>query len=321
MGASVASTYLGVCFAAVLLYSAVFPPLTGVQAQRAVESFVLGVSHDRQYEPVPLSKIARPLPLAVVAAEDSRFFAHRGIDWAAIGEALEDLWGKGRLRGGSTITQQLVKNLFLTTHSTPVRKVLEVPMAYGTDLLLSKERILELYVNVVEWGHGIYGVQAAAEYHFGTDARSLTRWQAAGLAAVLPSPRARRPASAGYDRTRILRRMNILAPLPLPSAGPARRPRAAASSPDTAEPPPSPDTTRPDSPAAGALPDSVFPSDRLLQSDTVTRTDSLPPADTLSPTDSLPDTDTTSTGEPIRELPSDSLQPEREPVQDSADTP
>lgn len=326
LGASVTSTYLGVCFAAVLVYSVAFPPVTGVQVQRGVQSLVLGVSHDRQYKPVPLSQIARPLPLAVVAGEDSRFFAHGGIDWSAIGEAMEDAWTKGRLRGGSTITQQLVKNLFLTTHPTPVRKALEVPLTYGTELLLSKQRILELYLNVVEWGPGIYGVQAAAEYHFGTNVQSVTRWQAAGLAASLPNPRVRRPESAGYDRTRILRRMNILDPLPLPSAGPTQRSRPTAASPDTAERTPSPDTARPDSPVAGALSDSVSRADSLIQSDTLPPADSLPQADTLAPTDSVPavdsvpGTDTVSSSDTVRDLPSDSLRPNREPVQDSAGT-
>ena len=104
-------------------------------------------------------------------------------DWEAVAEAIEEYQRGDDLRGASSITQQLVKNLFLTTHSTYVRKALEVPLTYAAELVLSKRRILSLYVNVIEWGPGVYGAEAAAQFHYDHSARQLTRAQAAGLAA------------------------------------------------------------------------------------------------------------------------------------------
>ena len=208
-------TYLGVCGLALGVYSAVFPPVTGVQLQRQIEGFWTDASLPQRYDPVPLRDIADALPQAVVAAEDSRFFEHRGIDWSMVQEALEEYQNGEDLRGASTITQQLVKNLFLTTHSTLVRKALEVPLTYAAEFILSKRRILELYLNVVEWGPGVYGAAEAAAYHYGQSPASLTRAQSAALAACLPNPRVRRPQTMGWYQRIILRRMSTLGPLPL----------------------------------------------------------------------------------------------------------
>jgi monofunctional biosynthetic peptidoglycan transglycosylase len=211
------------------VYAAVFPPITTVQLQRRVEVAVSGAPIEQTYAPVPLSRIDPDLPLAVVAGEDSRFFLHGGIDWTEVGNALRTYWRGGGLRGASTITQQLVKNLFLTTHSTVVRKALEVPLTVAAELLLSKRRILELYVNVIEWGPGVYGAQAAARYHYGTSARYLTRYQAAALAACIPDPLNRRPQTVGHYQRVILDRMAVLDPLPisrLPAPPRARLPHA-----------------------------------------------------------------------------------------------
>lgn len=212
---AVGATYLAGCLLALVVYTSAFPPVTGVQLQRSVEAALSGAEHDRRYEPVPLSAVDRALPLAVVAGEDSRFFLHRGIDWKEVGKAIQDYRNGGGLRGASSITQQLVKNLFLSTHSTVFRKVLEVPLTYAAELLLSKRRILELYLNVIEWGPGVYGAEAAVRYHYGTSARHLTRRQAARLAACIPAPLTRRPQTVGRYRSVILRRMTVLAPLPL----------------------------------------------------------------------------------------------------------
>ncbi|MFB6247860.1 MAG: monofunctional biosynthetic peptidoglycan transglycosylase [Salinibacter sp.] len=213
--ASLTATYLGGCVAALLLYTAVFPPITGVQLQREVEGLFARTSPDRTYRPRPLSDIDPALPRAVVAAEDSRFFRHEGINWNAVGEAIEAYRRGEELRGASSITQQLVKNLFVTTHSTLLRKVVEVPLTYAAETLLSKRRILELYVNVIEWGPGVYGAEAAARYHYEQSARRLTRAQAAALAACIPNPRVRRPATVGWYQRIILRRMVQHGPLPL----------------------------------------------------------------------------------------------------------
>ncbi len=215
---AVAATYLGGCFLALVAYTSAFPPITSVQVQRTIEAAVSGSDHGRQYAPKPLSQIDRSLPLAVVAGEDSRFFTHRGVDWKEVGKAIQAYRNGDELRGASTITQQLVKNLFLTTHSTVLRKALEVPLTYEAELVLSKRRILELYLNVIEWGPGIYGAEAAAQYHYGSSARALTRSQAAALAACIPAPLTRRPQTAGRYQYVILQRMSQIGRLPISQA-------------------------------------------------------------------------------------------------------
>lgn len=199
------ATFYGVCALALVAYIELDPWTTGVQLQRRLSA---DPTYEKRYEPRPLSAFDDDLLLAVVAAEDTRFFQHNGIDWKAIGEAIdENSDGDAQRRGGSSITQQLVKNLFLTTHSTYLRKALELPLTYMAELILSKRRILELYLNVIEWGPGVYGAQAAAHYHYGTSADQLSRYQAAALAACIPNPRVRRPASMNWYARIILRRM------------------------------------------------------------------------------------------------------------------
>lgn len=202
------STYIGLCAACLLAYTQVDPPVTGVQLERRAEALLNGTAYARRYEPVPLDRISDHLEHAVVAAEDMRFFTHHGIDWTAIREAVEDNLARGMLwRGGSTITQQLVKNLFLTTHSSFLRKALEVPLTYLAELILTKQRILELYLNVVEWGPGVYGAEAAAQHHYGMRAADLSRYRAAALAACLPNPRVRTPQRMTQYTQTILTRM------------------------------------------------------------------------------------------------------------------
>ncbi|MFP4228132.1 MAG: monofunctional biosynthetic peptidoglycan transglycosylase [Salinivenus sp.] len=218
---AVTATYLGGCALALSLYGAVFPPLTGVQLQRQIEAWNDGTSSERRYDPVPLQEMARSLPRAAVAAEDSRFFEHHGIDWAMVHDVIDDYQSGNDLRGASTITQQLVKNLFLTTHRSYLRKALEVPLVFLAEGILSKKRILELYLNVVEWGPGVYGAAEASAYHYGQSAAALTAAQSAGLAACLPNPLVRRPQTMGWYQRIILRRMENLGPLPLPRTRPA----------------------------------------------------------------------------------------------------
>ena len=200
--------YFLACTLLLLAYTRIDPPTTGVQVQRRIESLFGDGRYRKRYSPVPYARISRHLVHAVVAAEDTRFYEHGGIDWEAIGEAIEDT-RRGRARGGSTLSQQLAKNLFLTTHSRLWRKTLEVPLTYLTEAVLSKERILELYLNVAEWGPGgVFGAEAAARQHYGTSAASLTREQASRLAACLPAPRRRVPQRMDRYAEVIERRMS-----------------------------------------------------------------------------------------------------------------
>jgi monofunctional biosynthetic peptidoglycan transglycosylase len=141
---------------------------------------------------VPLERIAPVLPATVVASEDARFCSHHGVDWGEIREALEEADDLSEARGGSTITQQLAKNLFLWGGRSYLRKALELPLALWIDLVLPKRRILELYLNVAEWGpSGQFGADAGARYAFGKPARDVSAREAATLAAVLPNPHRR----------------------------------------------------------------------------------------------------------------------------------
>ncbi len=207
----VGATYYGICALLLLSYNIVPPPTTGVQLQRRIESFFEDKPYHKAYKPRALSKIDLDLQHAVIAAEDGRFYEHSGVDWDAIQKAVEDNRRRGRVwRGGSTITQQLVKNLFQTTHSSIIRKGIELPLTYMAEGLLSKDRILYLYLNVIEWGRGVYGAEAAAQHYYDRSAADLSRRQAASLAAVIPSPRRRTPQRMGGYASTILGRMRIM---------------------------------------------------------------------------------------------------------------
>jgi monofunctional glycosyltransferase len=152
---------------------------------------------------VPYERISPHLKRAVIAAEDARFNDHEGVDWAAIEQAFERNRDRGRVtHGGSTITMQLAKNLFLTGERSYLRKAQEVVLAYMLETVLDKRRILEIYLNVAEWGVGIFGCEAAAQRHFDTSADRLGPQEAARLAAMLPQPRHfhRNPTSEVLDR-------------------------------------------------------------------------------------------------------------------------
>ena len=184
------------------------PLTTGLQMQRFVEAKLSARPYHKRYKFTPLPQISPNLVHAVIAAEDGRFYQHHGIDWAEVEKVAQQGTETGTIpRGASTITQQLVKNLFFTTHRNPVRKAFEYTLAPLADRILGKRRILELYLNVVEWGPGVYGAQAAAEYHYHTAPAQLDRDQAARLAACLPAPRRRRPAFMNQYSAAILERM------------------------------------------------------------------------------------------------------------------
>ncbi len=169
-------------------------------------AFMLRDSSGREpvlYEWVTWAEVGEAMPLAVVAAEDQRFAGHFGLDLAAIRDSLEDAERGGRLRGASTITQQLIKNLYLSPSRSAWRKGIEAYLTIVAEICLPKRRILELYVNVVELGPGIYGVAAASEHFFGKRPSALTDTEAALFAAVLPNPvRLRVDEPSAYVRER-----------------------------------------------------------------------------------------------------------------------
>ena len=162
---------------------------------------------------VPYQRISGHLKRAVIAAEDAKFATHKGFDWDGIQKAYEKNLREGEIvAGGSTITQQLAKNLFFSGERTWWRKAQEAVVAVMLETVMSKRRILEIYLNVIEWGDGVFGAEAAARYHYGSTAAALSPEQAARLAAVVPSPRRYGPGSnTGYLQRRtqtILARMN-----------------------------------------------------------------------------------------------------------------
>ncbi len=183
------------------------PSTTVVQTQRRLQAWIHQTPYRKRYEFVPLSQISPNLQHAVIAAEDARFYQHHGFDWHEIQIAADDDWEGGRVRGASTITQQLVKNLFFGTGRSILRKVAEFTLVPLAELFLGKQRILEIYLNVIEWGPGIYGADAASHYYDGTAARNTDRQQAARLAAILPAPLKRRPARMNRYSALILERM------------------------------------------------------------------------------------------------------------------
>ena len=156
---------------------------------------------------MPLEHISPHLWHAVVAAEDARFFQHHGFDWKEIGSAVAENMEDGRKRGASTITQQLARNLFLSTNRSIVRKAVEFSIVPLMEAILPKRRILELYLNVIEWGPGIYGVEAASQFYFKIPASRVGREQAGELAEVLPAPLHRKPDHLSAYGARILERM------------------------------------------------------------------------------------------------------------------
>ena len=163
---------------------------------------------------VPLRAISPDMALAVIAAEDQKFFDHHGFDFAAIGDAVEERIAHGRVRGASTISQQVAKNLFLWPERSWMRKGMEAWFTAWMELLWPKRRILEIYLNVAELGDGLFGVGAAARFYFGVPAAQLDRAQAALLAAILPNPellRASRPSRYLLQRRSwILSQMSLL---------------------------------------------------------------------------------------------------------------
>ncbi len=157
---------------------------------------------------VPLSDISPYLVKAVLIAEDDKFWSHEGFDYEAIQKALEKDMKAGRFKfGGSTISQQLARNLYLSPAKNPLRKVREAIITWRMEKILSKRRILELYLNLVEWGEGIFGVEAASRHYYGKPSSELTPEEAARLASVLPNPRKYNPLG---DQRYVINRSNAI---------------------------------------------------------------------------------------------------------------
>jgi monofunctional glycosyltransferase len=195
--------------AALILVAArwIDPPTTAVHMQRRLQAWIHNTPYQERYEFLPLREISPDLQHAVIAAEDARFYQHHGFDWEAMQIAAQDDLEGGRIRGGSTLTQQLVKNLFFGTGRSILRKGAEFTLVPVAELVLGKQRILELYLNVVEWGPGVYGAESACRYYYRTSARDIDRQQAAQLAAILPLPLKRRPDHMSHYSGLILERM------------------------------------------------------------------------------------------------------------------
>jgi monofunctional biosynthetic peptidoglycan transglycosylase len=167
-----------------------------------LKDLVTFTGYDRRW--VSIDDVAPVLANSVIMSEDGQFCFHRGIDFAELRGVVDDALDGELTRGASTITMQTVKNLFLWSRPLgSVRKLVELPLAVYFDAVLSKRRILEIYLNIAEWGPGIYGIEAAAQYHFGVPAKNLTRRQAALLAVTLPNPIERNPAKPGPGLRRL----------------------------------------------------------------------------------------------------------------------
>jgi monofunctional biosynthetic peptidoglycan transglycosylase len=188
-----------------LVYAVVPPPVSATMLWKKLD----GQGIDYRWR--PLADTSQNLVRSVVTAEDAGICRHNGVEWGVLGEVISEAMQRegGPTRGGSTITQQVAKNLFLWPSRSYVRKALEIPLALWIDLVWTKRRIVEVYVNTAEWAPGVYGAEAAAQHHFNKSAKALTRSQAARLAAALPNPVVRnagRPGPQTRAKARTIRR-------------------------------------------------------------------------------------------------------------------
>jgi len=195
-----------------LVYAVVPPPVSNIMLLRALG----GAGIDKQW--VSLDQISPHLPRAIIASEDARFCEHWGVDWREFQGVIEDALDKDEapIRGASTIPMQTAKNLFLWDGRFAIRKLIELPLAMWMDIVWSKRRMIEIYLNIVEWAPGVYGAEAAARHHFGKSAKKLTKKEAALLAAVLPNPVKRNAGKPSRGvraiASRIQLRMNGMGP-------------------------------------------------------------------------------------------------------------
>jgi monofunctional biosynthetic peptidoglycan transglycosylase len=182
----------------VVLYKFVPVPYTPLMVIRYFENKSAGKNIETKHHWVPIEDISKNLQKAVIASEDGRFFEHNGLDFSAMQKAAIGNFKGKKLKGGSTITQQTAKNVFLWQGRSYFRKALEAYYTVLIELIWGKERILEVYLNSIEMGDGIYGAEAATQHWYKRDCKSLTRMQAAGIAAILPNPRRFSPNGSAY---------------------------------------------------------------------------------------------------------------------------
>ena len=230
------------------------PSTTAFMELRAREAHAKGVPVTRDWRWVPYARISANLKKAVITTEDGAFWQHEGIDYEQLRDAVETNWERGEFaRGASTITQQLAKNLYLSPTKNPIRKVKELLITRRLEFELSKQRILEIYLNSIEWGDGIWGAEAAARRYFRKSAAELSATESALLAAAIANPHIMNPASPSARLRRrqqmILRRMGAVTPPPV------------VAEPVIAEPPPGPGLIPlPSQGLPGALPGTPVPS-------------------------------------------------------------
>jgi len=182
----------------VVLYKFVPVPYTPLMVIRYFENKSAGKNIETKHHWVPIEDISKNLQKAVIASEDGRFFEHNGLDFSAMRKAAVGNFKGKKLKGGSTITQQTAKNVFLWQGRSYFRKALEAYYTVLIELVWGKQRILEVYLNSIEMGDGIYGAEAATQHWYKRDCKSLTRMQAAGIAAILPNPRRFSPNGSAY---------------------------------------------------------------------------------------------------------------------------
>ena len=203
---------------AVIAYRFIPVYITPLMAIRCTEQIIHGEKPSLKHAWVPLNEISKQLPMAVIASEDNRFATHNGFDFVEIQKAVKENENRKKKRGASTISQQTAKNVFLWPKSSWVRKGFEVYFTVLIELCWSKERIMEVYLNSIEMGKGIYGAQAVAKYHFNTTAQKLTAGQCALIAASLPNPirfNSGKPTPYLLKRQQqILRLMKLIEPFP-----------------------------------------------------------------------------------------------------------
>jgi monofunctional glycosyltransferase len=194
-------------FVLTLIYTVIPPPVSNLMLLRALH----GNAITKDW--MSLNQISPYLAPAVLSSEDARFCGHWGVDWTEMQGVIDDVFDddEGPVRGASTISMQAAKNLFLWDGRSIVRKVLEVPVALWMDFVWSKRRMMEVYLNIVEWAPGVYGAEAAAQHHFKKSASKLTRREAALLAAVLPNPIKRKAGKPSKGVRRIATRIEIRA--------------------------------------------------------------------------------------------------------------
>jgi monofunctional glycosyltransferase len=194
---------LGALLLSITLFRFVNPPITAVMLADKLG----GTTLHRQW--VPLEDMSPDLPLAVISSEDGRFCRHWGVDWGAMRDAIK----AGAVRGASTIPMQVAKNLYLWNGRSYVAKALELPLAYVMSVLWPKQRMIEVYLNVAEFGRGIYGAEEASRRYFGKSAAELTRHEAVLLAITLPAPHVRNPGKPSFRMLRIARAVELRMPI------------------------------------------------------------------------------------------------------------